>query len=199
MSHRPRIAIINPNALAALGLKCILEQSLPMAAEVDCFGAFVELTSGQADDYYHYFVSLDIALANRDFFTARRAKTIVLTPTEEASDALPGFHQLCYNTTERLFIRELLALAHRQPPADTAKAAGHDQKLHALTPRELEVMSLIVKGRLNKEIAAELSISLPTVITHRSRIMQKLGLKSVSALTIYAVIHGYVGLNEIKN
>ena len=66
-----------------------------------------------------------------------------------------------------------------------------------LTDREIEVMSLIVQGYINKEIGDQLHIGLATVITHRKNIMEKLGLKSVSALTIYAVMHGYVDINKI--
>ena len=61
----------------------------------------------------------------------------------------------------------------------------------------MEVMTLIVQGHINKEIADRLNIALATVITHRRNIMDKLGLKSVSALTIYAVMHGYVDINKI--
>ena len=66
-----------------------------------------------------------------------------------------------------------------------------------LSDREIEVMSLIVQGFINKEIADRLNISLSTVVTHRKNIMDKLGLRSVSALTIYAVMHGYVDINKI--
>ena len=66
-----------------------------------------------------------------------------------------------------------------------------------LSDREIEVMSLIVQGFINKEIADRLHIGLSTVITHRKNIMEKLGIKSVSALTIYAVMHGYVDINSI--
>ena len=50
------------------------------------------------------------------------------------------------------------------------------------------------QGYINKEIADKLNIGLTTVITHRKNIMDKLGMKSVSALTIYAVMHGYVDI-----
>lgn len=66
-----------------------------------------------------------------------------------------------------------------------------------LTDREIEVMSLIVQGLINKEIADKLNIGIATVITHRKNIMDKLGMRSVSALTIYAVMHGYVDINNI--
>ena len=66
-----------------------------------------------------------------------------------------------------------------------------------LSDRELEVLALIVQGYINKEIADKLNIGLTTVITHRKNIMDKLGMKSVSALTIYAVMHGYVDIHQI--
>jgi DNA-binding NarL/FixJ family response regulator len=50
---------------------------------------------------------------------------------------------------------------------------------------------------LNKEIADRLNIGLTTVISHRKNIQEKLGKKSVAALTIYAVMQGYVDINEI--
>ena len=58
-------------------------------------------------------------------------------------------------------------------------------------------MSLIVQGYINKEIADKLNIGLATVVTHRRNIMEKLRLRSVSALTIYAVMHGYVDIGKI--
>ena len=51
--------------------------------------------------------------------------------------------------------------------------------------------------KINKEIADLLCIGLTTVITHRKNIQEKLGIKSVSALTIYAVMHGFVDINHI--
>ena len=71
----------------------------------------------------------------------------------------------------------------------------HSEKL--LSDREIEVLSLIVQGYINKEIADKLNISLSTVITHRRNIMEKLNAKSVSALTIYAVMQGFVDITNI--
>ena len=68
---------------------------------------------------------------------------------------------------------------------------------HELSAREIEVLALITKGLINKEIADKLNISLTTVITHRKNITEKLGIKSVSGLTIYAVMNGYVEADRI--
>ena len=54
--------------------------------------------------------------------------------------------------------------------------------LDSLTPREFEVMQLVVAGMLNKQIAGELAIAEKTVKVHRGRVMQKLGITSVAEL-----------------
>ena len=66
-----------------------------------------------------------------------------------------------------------------------------------MTMREIEVLSLVARGFINKEIADKLHISLTTVITHRKNITEKLGIKTISGLTIYAVMRGYVEADSI--
>ncbi len=56
------------------------------------------------------------------------------------------------------------------------------EKIATLTPREAEVMELVVKGRLNKQIAHTLGISEKTVKVHRARVMQKLEVRSLAEL-----------------
>lgn len=56
-----------------------------------------------------------------------------------------------------------------------------------LTPREREIVQLIAEGKSNKEVAAALNISVKTAETHRTNIMRKLGMHSVSELVRYAV------------
>ena len=197
MNNRPKIAIIDPNTLSALGLKAILQNVMPIMT-VDTFGSFAELTANDPDNYFHYFVAMNVVLENKSFFSEHRRKTIVLTLSLDSNSQLSEFHSLCINVPEQKLIRSLLALeqhAHgggqHLPPMPKVL----QQKI--LTDREIEVMSLIVQGYINKEIADKLNIGLATVITHRKNIMDKLGVKSVSALTIYAVMHGYVDINKI--
>ncbi len=59
-----------------------------------------------------------------------------------------------------------------------------------LTAREQEIVSLIAEGKSNKEVASILNISVRTVETHRSNIMEKLGIRCVSDLVIFAVRTG---------
>ena len=194
---RPKIAIVDANTLAALGLKQMLQNVMPIMT-VDMYGSFAELTANDPEQYYHYFVAMNVVLENKAFFSEHRRKTIVLTLSLDSNSQLSEFHSLCINVPEQELIRSLLTLEQH--------AHGHGQNLppmpkvlqqKVLTDREIEVMSLIVQGYINKEIADKLNIGLATVITHRKNIMDKLGMKSVSALTIYAVMHGYVDINKI--
>lgn len=195
--NRPKIAIIDANTLAVLGLKQMLQTVMPIMT-VDTFGSFAELEANHPEQYFHYFVAMNVVLEHKAFFLDQRKKTIVLTLSLDTMSQLSEFHSLCINVPESELVRSLLMLEQH--------AHGHGQNLppmpkalqqKILSDREIEVMSLIVQGFINKEIADKLNIGLSTVITHRKNIMDKLGLKSVSALTIYAVTHGYVDINSI--
>jgi DNA-binding NarL/FixJ family response regulator len=61
-----------------------------------------------------------------------------------------------------------------------------------LSPREKEVLSLVAQGFMNKEIADNLKIAITTVITHRKNIVEKLGIKTIPGLTVYAYAQGYL-------
>lgn len=195
-SDNPKIAIIDPNTLAVLGLKSILQEVMPIMS-VETFSSFSELSANNPDIYFHYFVSMDILLAHRSFFVERRNKTIVLSLSLDSS-RLSDFHCLCINLPEHSLVKSLLALEQSAHSHGRNLPPAHKQpQQNILSDREVEVMTYIVRGYINKEIANSLNIGMATVITHRKNIMEKLNIKSVSALTIYAVMHGYVDINKI--
>jgi DNA-binding NarL/FixJ family response regulator len=65
-----------------------------------------------------------------------------------------------------------------------------------LSEREIDVLKLLVTGNANKEIADKLNISTHTVISHRKNISLKTGIKSVSGLTIYAVVKNIITIDS---
>ncbi len=62
-------------------------------------------------------------------------------------------------------------------------------EVSSLSERETDVLRLVAKGLSNKEIGETLFISMHTVISHRKNITKKLGIKSISGLTVYAILH----------
>jgi DNA-binding NarL/FixJ family response regulator len=68
----------------------------------------------------------------------------------------------------------------------------------SISAREENIVREIALGFSNKEIADKLFISQHTVITHRKNITRKLGIKSVSGLTIYAILNKLISLDEVK-
>ena len=66
-----------------------------------------------------------------------------------------------------------------------------------LTEREIDVLKLVAFGKTNKEIADELFISFHTVISHRKNITEKLGIKSISGLTVYAILNNLIDTTSI--
>ncbi|HMD43925.1 MAG TPA: response regulator transcription factor [Candidatus Acidoferrum sp.] len=72
------------------------------------------------------------------------------------------------------------------------KRSGSEDPYDLLTPREREVLQLIVEGKSNKDVAQLLNLSVYTVETHRSNIMEKLNLHGVPELILYAVRKGII-------
>ncbi|MDO9152160.1 MAG: response regulator transcription factor [Paludibacter sp.] len=75
---------------------------------------------------------------------------------------------------------------------------GQNELKEALSKREIDVLKLLANGMSNKEIADKLYISTHTVITHRKNLSHKTGIKSVSGLTIYAVVQKLVSIETLS-
>lgn len=194
----PKIAIVDSNTVASIGLRTLLNNIMPNI-EIDSFGSFAELQANHPESYFHYFVTVNIVFSHFAFFRANIKKTIVMTTSNEHEFELSSFHCLCISLPENILIKSLLLLeqsAHHNGNKlpHVPQSLSH---IKTLSSREIEVLILVVKGFINKEIAEKLNVSLSTIITHRRNIIDKIGRKSVGALTIYAVMHGYVNINEI--
>ena len=94
------------------------------------------------------------------------------------------------------FFSKEAVLRHLGPKANTAMrqylSGGADQGQKALSSREVQVLQQVVDGKTSREIAANLSLSVRTVDSHRANIMQKLSIRDVPGLTKYAIQSGLV-------
>ncbi len=88
--------------------------------------------------------------------------------------------------------QQLVAEFFTNQKADTENHEGDE-----LTVREKEVLQLVALGHANKSIAEKLFISTHTVISHRKNITDKLGIKSISGLTIYAILNKLINSETI--
>ena len=83
----------------------------------------------------------------------------------------------------------------------TFQLNGNKEKLKdnkEISEREKAVLECVAKGMTNKEIAEKLFISTHTVITHRKNIVRKLGIKTVSGLTVYAILNKIIDMTDLK-
>ena len=79
-------------------------------------------------------------------------------------------------------------------PEVEQRSALKGERNGALTPREVEVLQMIVDGKSNKEIATELELSANTVAVHRANIMNTLGIHKTAELVVYAIRAGLVNV-----
>ena len=193
----PCFAIIDRNTLSYVALKHVLQE---MFNHVDVFAyntieAFIRDSNRH---FVHFFVSADILFCNADEFDTLKNQTTVLYTGTAANIEKNGFRVLDVSLSEEKITEQLSHLQNTgkyEGKASGAKSA--EDVVQKLSHREKDVLQLIVKGRLNKEVADELGISLATAIFHRNNICDKLQTRSVGKLTVMAVLSGLVDINEI--
>lgn len=182
-----RFAVITPYTLLNLGLKHLLQKYFDVTPSLyrDAAGFFGD-TPEQFDAYILF---ADTFIGYSDFFLPRKSKIMLLTThcetaIENFAPSLP-VHEDEEAMLERIgrFIEQLDRQSENLP--------------HELSPRETEVLKLVAKGFMNKEIADQLNISINTVLSHRKNLTAKLGIKTVSGLSFYAMMNGYI--SDIDN
>lgn len=88
-------------------------------------------------------------------------------------------------------------LAQLAPSSSSSQAKVQEgshlaQELKVLTPRELEIVTLVAEGYTNQAIADRLILSIKTVQSHRANVMEKLGLRDITHLVRFALRHGLI-------
>jgi DNA-binding NarL/FixJ family response regulator len=106
-----------------------------------------------------------------------------------AADLLKAIREVHRGNT---FFSPTIAKRLRQQQNEALASGQAPGKLDRLTSREAEVLQLVAEGFANKQIAAELLISIKTVEKHRQQAMNKLNIHDVAGLTRYAISKGWV-------
>lgn len=201
MNQTPQMAIISENTLSAMALRSLLTDMVPMV-DVVCYNS-VETLMASGAVVVHYFVSAHILFHNPEVFQPLMRRTIVITEGTASSFVQSGFRTIDATASEQHIVRTIMEFHHHGHPAGhTPMAHGGEEQtstrtMPQLSSREKDVLALVVKGYINKEIADKLNISPATVVFHRNNISDKLQTRSIGRLTIYAVLNKIVALSDI--
>ena len=117
-------------------------------------------------------------------------KTILLQSSHTQHNVHTSIHLMEDKESIIQKIQNLLAL-HSQ-----SDSSNHSMML---SPRETTIVRLVSMGLTNRQIAEKLFLSAHTVMTHRKNINAKLGIKSVSGLTVYAIVNNIITIEEVSS
>ncbi len=194
-----KVIIIEPSDIISCGLKKLLETG----KEFEVIATF--------SDGCHYSEKIsslrpDIIILNPLVIDFRQrlcienvvagicpARLVALVYQYVDSEVLKHYRAVLQITDDReKIVKKLLQLADM--PEENAEIPEGSE----LSDREKEILVSIAKGRINKEIAEQHHISVYTVISHRKNITRKTGIKSVSGLTVYAILNNLIDINEVE-
>lgn len=190
-----RILIIHQSAIIAEGLQRLLQNSsLQLHDHLRMFNNPADITVHSGSNYIFisstaFFQTLyKIALINRPEASYRFIQLITdpTTPKDNSSS-----DAIFLDDSQSLIIEKVRNCINSFSPEKT-------NAVSSLTERETEVLKLVSLGNASKEIADKLNISTHTVITHRKNITEKLGIKSISGLTVYAILNKIIDTDELS-
>ena len=192
----PCLAIIDPNTLSNIALRSVL-WDVYNNVEVYTYGDMDSFIRDSNRHFVHFFVSSDILFKHIDEFETLKNQTTVISVGPDKKFSKAGFNVLDISLPEDELMSKLLRI---QLVSRYEVQHGKTSRLKSsseLSPREKDVLRLMVKGMINKEMAENLGISATTVIFHRNNICEKLQTRSIGKLTIFAVLSGIIDINEI--
>lgn len=179
-----------------MALRSMLCDMLPWA-DVVTYNSMEQFDGESHGMVVHYFVGASVVFRNLAVFQANIRRTIVIVEGSSTPFDLSGFRTIDVTRSETEIVKSILRIHQSGHPGGhhlpTAAAAPQP----VISQRERDVLALMVKGYINKEIADRLNISTTTVIFHRKNISEKLNTRSIGRLTIYAVINGIVDVREL--
>ncbi|HWW03064.1 MAG TPA: response regulator transcription factor [Candidatus Acidoferrum sp.] len=134
------------------------------------------LSSYSDDEYVHQVTEAGAA----GYLLKQTAATELIRAVRECKNGNAFFSP----SISRRLLEHCREALHRGAPAG--------KRIDRLTSREAEVLQMVAEGKVNKQIAAELCISVKTVDKHRQELMKKLHIHDVAGLTRYAISSGII-------
>ena len=185
-----QIFIIHPSAIVCLGVNEIVRKQFRCA--INCYDSLTSflIEIPKAENA--------VVLVAEDFFNDnglqkfKQSKSTIVIPIVRNIDSGKSSFETwvsLYQTPQEICGALDRAFVKLNLPREVSED---------LSVREIEVLKLVALGHSNKEIADKLFISTHTVISHRKNITEKLGIKSISGLTVYAIINDYIDTTNLN-
>ncbi len=212
-----KVLVVDDHAIMRDGIRALLNlhDDIEIVGEASEGNEAIQKAQELAPDV----IVMDIAMPRMDGLEATRritkqnpkAKVLMLTQHDNREYILSAIRAGSAGYIPKRALGSELVLAIRAihrgdsflyPSAATALIDDYRQQTQTadaydqLTPREREILKLIAEGHTSREIAEKLFISLKTVMGHRTKIMEKLGLRNRTELIKYAMRKGLVSIDE---
>jgi DNA-binding NarL/FixJ family response regulator len=183
-----RIIIIHPSAMIRMGLESMIRQAFDYPVKQAATPAEIAVNDTEEEGI--------IILTNQpqaDFSALQnRNKTLcIIGIKDHPGQKKQGWTRKISTNTDATELQAVINTCFDKP--EEAQETNNE-----LSQRETEILALVARGYANKEIADQLFISTHTVISHRKNITEKLGIKTISGLTVYAMINGIIDLSQIS-
>lgn len=199
MKKTHKVIIIEPSPVILAGLKSIIS-ALPEFDVDSSFDTPVECVGRMSQ------LQPDIVIVSPSVFEFSKRFVVRSLLNIPDSTALVAF---LYNFVEGAVIKQYDAVvdifdnenAVRSKLAnaiDMHAETSEQGESYNLSEREIEILVSVAKGMSNKEIAEQHNISVNTVISHRKNISRKTGIKSVSGLTVYALLNNLIDQSDVE-
>lgn len=187
-----KVLLIEPSEIVASGINAIISKN----------PEFTIVHTLNNPSYYNSNDDIDVIIVNpavidfnerfdmRSYFGSSGAAIIALTHSNYEENVLRQYDGCIgiYDNASRIIqkIKNAIEECIQNPKSD----------INELSARERDILKSVAKGMTNKEIADEFNISIYTVISHRRNISQKLGINSISGLTVYAIMNKLVDISD---
>ncbi len=200
-SKQLKIVIVEPSPVIGRGLKVLLDECPEfIVQEVYCdFQSFYEHQTDYTPDIILInpsVISLYKQFSVKTLFS-ENAKTIFIAILYKYvnPESISGFDGTLdiYDDSSAM-----VAKLHEVVKSSHSKKSGSSDENTDLSEREKEILAAVAKGLTNKEIADKYHLSVHTVVSHRKNITRKIGIKTVSGLTIYAMFNNIISQNDLR-